>query len=93
MKVFDKFVSFVNEVKKADFTFMIIFSLVVGTATGLLAVYFIKAIFLLTDLLKGMAIERNWLYIVLPAAGGLVVAPHSGSWHLRPKDMVCPMSY
>ena len=75
MKVFDKFVSFVNEVKKADFTFMIIFSLVVGTATGLLAVYFIKAIFLLTDLLKGMAIERNWLYIVLPAAGGLVVAP------------------
>ncbi|MEI6899952.1 MAG: chloride channel protein, partial [Bacteroidota bacterium] len=61
--------------KKADFTFMIIFSLIVGIATGLLAVYFIKAIFLLTDLFKGMALEKNWLYIFLPAMGGLIIAP------------------
>jgi chloride channel protein, CIC family len=74
-KLFNKIISFVNEVKKADFTFMIIFALIVGTATGLIAVYFIKAIFLLTDLFKGMALERNWLYIVLPAFGGLLIAP------------------
>ncbi len=65
----------ISEIKKADFTFMIIFSLIVGTATGLLAVYFIKAIFLLTDFCKGMAMERNWLYIFLPALGGLIIAP------------------
>ncbi|OGV54525.1 MAG: hypothetical protein A2X45_10015 [Lentisphaerae bacterium GWF2_50_93] len=74
-KFFNKAIGFINEVKKADFTFMIIFSLIVGTATGLLAVYFIKAIFLLTDLFKGMAMERNWLYIFLPALGGLLIAP------------------
>jgi H+/Cl- antiporter ClcA len=54
-KSYGIFVRFINEVKKADFTFMIIFSLIVGIATGLLAVYFIKAIFFLTDLFKGMA--------------------------------------
>lgn len=75
IKVFDRLVSFINEVKKADFTFMIIFSLIVGVATGLLSVYFIKTIFLLTDFFKGMAMERNWLYIILPVAGGLIIAP------------------
>ncbi len=74
-KIPNRLIGFINEVKKADFTFMIIFSLIVGTATGLLAVYFIKAIFLLTDLFKGMAMERNWLYIILPAIGGLIIAP------------------
>ena len=74
-KAYGILVRFINEVKKADFTFMIIFSLIVGIATGLLAVYFIKAIFLLTDLFKGMALEKNWLYIFLPAIGGLIIAP------------------
>ncbi|MFZ2656437.1 MAG: chloride channel protein [Victivallales bacterium] len=73
--IYNRLIGFINEVKKADFTFMIIFALIVGTATGLIAVYFIKAIFLLTDLFKGMAIERNWLYIFLPALGGLIIAP------------------
>jgi len=73
--LFNRLVSFVNEVRKADFAFMIVFALIVGTSTGLLAVYFIKAILWLTDFFRGFAMEKHWLYIALPAAGGLVIAP------------------
>lgn len=61
--------------RKSDFAFMVIASLVVGILTGLFAVYFIKAIYLLTDYFKGMAAETNWLYLILPAIGGLIIAP------------------
>jgi CIC family chloride channel protein len=64
-----------KKMKRDDYAFCIIAALVVGLATGIVTVLFIKGIHSLSDMMIAFASDKRWLYFVLPAFGALIVAP------------------
>ncbi len=73
--IFDFLKGLAGRLKKEEYSFMVLMALAVGICTGLASVVFIKALSDLHGFLDAMAADRNMLYFILPAIGGLLVGP------------------
>ncbi len=65
----------ISKLKKEEYFFAIVMALSVGVITGFASVGFILVLNQLHGFLNGLAMERNFIYFLLPAVGGLLVGP------------------